>query len=264
MNRSSEALFLKNSPLVFTLGVCHFDPVLAIGNYIPTIQEFFRKHGYPKVRERQITASVTQQADQTLLIETRKQWEFHSAENTTSFLVDQESVIVQTTDYSTYENFEGLLDLALQGVTDLLDVPQILRCGLRYVDAIDFKEGQSQSDLLQPFLLGYPGGENFSRVNSSSMTQLESTEGSKLFVRCSTHKAGIVLPPDLLPCDLAFKSNPSRQTPFSILDLDHFSQTPFDYDRATTLSHLSVLHDSLDIAFRSSVTPQAIEQWKTT
>ena len=262
MQRKRKALFLPGSPLVFVLGAVQFDPVLAIENYIPGIQESLRKNGFPKVRTRMIPHRIVQVEDSKLRAEAKKQWEFHDPANRTSILVDQGAVVVQTTDYSTYEHLHELFVLALETVADHLEVNEVLRCGLRYIDIVDYPEDGKISDWVQPELLGLSGFEGFERQLGHSTTELEGSGGTKVRIRSSLLPEGVILPPELIPCELAFAKNPIRENPFVILDFDHFSQTQFAYERQTTLDHLSMLHDGVDLAFRRSVTPHALKQWK--
>lgn len=262
MQRKREALFLPQSPLVFVLGAVQFDPVLAIEGYVPDIQESLRKNGFPKVRTRILPHRIVKAEDDKLRAEVKKQWEFHDPTNRTSILVDQDAVVVQTTAYRTYERLHGLFDLALATVADHLEVNEVLRCGLRYIDIVDCPSDGSIADWVQPQLLGMAGFEGFKRQLGHSTTELEGADGSSVRIRASLLPKGIILPPDLIPCELEFTTNPFRENPFVMLDFDHFSQTHFPYERQATLDHLSMLHDGVDLAFRSSVTPHALEQWK--
>jgi uncharacterized protein (TIGR04255 family) len=262
VQRNREALFLPKSPLVFVLGVVHFDPILAIGDYVAGIQESLRKKGFPKVRERMIPHRIEQTEGQELRVEMKKQWEFHNPENRTSIMADREAVAVQTTDYTTFEAFHETLELALACVADHLEVSEVLRCGLRYIDIVDQPAEGDIIEWVNPGLLGLPRLDEFQRKHSHSLTEMKSEDGTTMVVKATLVPEGIVLPPDLLPCDLAFGKNPVRSTPFVLLDLDHFSRKNFTYDREATLRHLSMLHDGLDRVFRNSVTPHALEQWK--
>lgn len=262
MKRNREALFLPQSPLVFTLGVVQFDPVLAVANYIPEIQESLRKQGFPKVRKRTITHRIVPTENSRLQTESKDQWEFHNPSNRTSIMVDQDAVIVQTTEYSTYEKFHKYFELALSCAVDRLAVAEVLRCGLRYIDIVDVSEKDNISNWVRPELLGMSTLDGFQRKHSHSTTELSNKDGSTLRIRATLVPHGIILPPDLLPCDLEFMTNPVRKEPFVLLDLDHFSLTSFSYKQKTTLEHLTALHDGLDLAFRKSVTSNAIEQWK--
>ena len=262
MQRKQNALFLPQSPLVFVLGAVQFDPVLAVEGYIPDIQESLRKNGFPKVRTRMLPHQIVKTEDDKLRAEVKKQWEFHDSTNRTSILVDQDAVVVQTTAYSTYEHLHELFELALTTVADHLEVNEVLRCGLRYIDVVDCPSDGSIDDWVKPELLGMAGFEGFKRQLGHSTTELVSPDGSTVRIRASLLQEGIILPPDLLPCELVFTKKPVRSEAFVMLDFDHFSSISLPYDRQATLTHLSMLHDGVDSAFRSSVTHQALEQWK--
>ncbi len=47
LERSCRYVPLANQPLVLVLGQVRFSPVRQIGDYIPAIQEEFRRHGFP-------------------------------------------------------------------------------------------------------------------------------------------------------------------------------------------------------------------------
>jgi uncharacterized protein (TIGR04255 family) len=262
MERHFEPLFLPKSPLVFTLGTIHYDPVLAINKYIPDIQEDLRKNGFPKFRERTVKRRIVSIDEQKIELASVKQWEFYDPQNMTSVLVDQESVGVQTTNYTTYEAFEKLLRLALLSVASRIGVNDVNRCGLRYVDVVDQPDEGSITDWIHSHLLGFQQLDGFSQVHNHTATQLKGDADTTLIVKTTLAPLGIVLPPDLLPCDLGFRANPRKERPFVILDLDHFSESQFGYELDLTLAQLGMLHDGLDRAFRASVTVQAIEQWK--
>lgn len=264
MQRKREALFLPRSPLAFVLGVVHFDPVLAIAGYVAGIQEGLRKKGFPKVRERMIPHRIVQADGQELRAEMKKQWEFHNPENRTSIMADRDAVVVQTTNYTTFEAFHEILTLALSCVADHLEVNEVLRCGLRYIDIVDQPTEGDITEWVNAGLLGLPRLDEFARHHSHSSTELRSEDGTTMAVKATLVPEGIVLPPDLIPCDLAFGKKPVRESPFVLLDLDHYSHKSFAYNRAATLEHLSMLHDGLDRVFRRSVTPHALEQWKKT
>jgi uncharacterized protein (TIGR04255 family) len=262
VQRNRETLFLPRSPLVFVLGAVQFDPVFTVEKYIPDIQEALRKNGFPKVRIRMIPHQIVRTEDSKLVAEAKKQWEFHDPGNRTSVLVDHDTIVVQTTTYRTYEDLHEIFDLALTTVADRMEVSEILRCGLRYIDIVDAPTEGSITDWVEPVLLGMSGFEGFERKLGHSTTELLGDQGSMVRIRASFLQQGIILPPDLLPCELAFTKKPVREEPFAMLDFDHYSVTPFAYDRQTTLDHLAMLHDGVDLAFRRSVTPHALEQWK--
>ncbi len=262
VKRTREPLFLPQSPLEFVLAQVRIDPVLAVENYVPDIQETLRKQGFPKMRTRQSTSRITSGNGQTLRAETKHQWEFHDVENHTSIMVDQDAIAIQTTHYSRYEEFDGLIRLALEATGSAMGFTQVTRCGLRYIDAMAQPASGDWKEVLIDSLLGFQPQNGMARASSFSQTELVTGESSHMRLRCLTQPQGIVLPPDLMPCDLAFRRNPKRQQPFAILDLDHYQTTAFDFDLQVTLDCLAELHDALDQTFRDAVNPNALEQWK--
>jgi len=177
-------------------------------------------------------------------------------------MADRDAVVVQTTDYKNFEAFHETMALALDSVPGHLEVNEVLRCGLRYINIVDQPADGDFNAWVNPGLLGLPCLEGFRRHHSHSSTEMRSGDDTTMVVKATMVPEGVVLPPELLPCDLAFAKKPVRESPFVLLDLDHFSQKTFAYDQQATLRHLSMLHDGLDRVFCDSVTTHAIEQWK--
>jgi uncharacterized protein (TIGR04255 family) len=85
------------------------------------------------------------------------------------------------------------------------------------------------------------------------------TELGKLAVRCSRSEQ--ILPPDLFPTTLRYETALRPGEVATLLDFDHFVEKSSDFDTRSITTLIGELHDTVDIAFRRSVTTDALTRW---
>lgn len=236
-------------------------PVEAMADYIPAIQDRFRKAGFPGFRTRRLPGELAWNGhdwvEQYYL-----QWEFADVANTISILVSSDAITVQTTAYKRFEDLEHTIATAFTTVHDVVKLAQAHRFGLRYVNVVRFGDDPSSARWVSPTMLGLPNLEGASRTGSFSETLLESDSGSRLVARCMALPGGMPIPADLLPCNLAFPFPIPLDEPFVILDNDHSRMETADFDPHAATKSVGELHELLDLAFRSAVTQHALKNWK--
>jgi uncharacterized protein (TIGR04255 family) len=236
-------------------------PVEAMENYVPAIQERFRKAGFPEMREGQIHNQFV--VDGKTVAENRgTQWEFINKANTTSIQLNIDAITVHTTQYSRFEDLEETIKLAVTTLHEIVAPSQVHRYGLRYVNVIPIGAGSAFDQWVLPNLLGYPNLPNARRIGSFSETVMVTELSSRLVARCITMHSGIPIPADLMPCTLKLPFNIPMTEPFLILDNDHGRIGPEDFDPIIAVEAIAGLHELLELTFQSSVTPQALETWK--
>lgn len=259
-HRTQPGLVLPRSPLIFVLAQVRMGTVLTIADKIPAIQEALRKQGFPRFQQRTIE-TTRQQAGGITQIEQRPQWEFVNRESTLAILIEQESVVLQSTAYTVFEAFMGSLRIALDIVATLVEPALVERLGLRYVDLITPSGEKPVAGYVKPQLLGAPPSDFGRRKGFLSESVITTDSDSQLMIRFVESQSGFAFPPDLLPVSLNFLQSPARSTPFGLLDLDHSSEKPFDFTPDAILAGFWDLHALLEKVFRTSVTDSAIEEW---
>jgi uncharacterized protein (TIGR04255 family) len=266
MRRTLPALYLPDSPLVAVLAQVRFSPVTAMESYVPAIQDGLRRKGFPRFREELVeeVSWVTRTVGSESAVDTRKQkqWEFTDAKNTWSIRLTPDAVTLATSEYDTYEKpFEENLALALDIIHQQATLQLVTRIGLRYVDLIRPEGGLDFADYLDGRLLGLPA-EELGLVDSFPFTQMRGpTDVGFMTLRCVFLNSGSVLPPDLIGLTLQMKESAEPGTKVALLDLDHIRHEEEAFDRERVLASLALLHDRLDLAFRKSVTAEALERW---
>jgi uncharacterized protein (TIGR04255 family) len=260
--RTEPALNLPRSPLIFVLAQVRFSPVLTMKEKIPAIQDAMRKQGYPGFATRRIEVETfAPGASAPTKEEAREQWEFLNKDRTSSILVDQESVVLQTTRYPAFEDYLEKLTIALNTIQEHAEPSLMLRLGLRYVDLVSPIELNDLSYYVKPELRGMPFSDLGEKRAMMCESIVETDKRSKLVVRYVEGVSGFAFPPDLLPMSLAFTRNPVQKSRFGLLDFDHFTEQSMDYNVETGLSQAWLLHGVLEKAFKASVTPAALKEW---
>ena len=108
---------LAAQPLVLVLCQVRFSPARQMERYIPAIQDVFQRNGFPIEKAgkvHQVTFGLGGSAPVEVVEQER--WEYRNREETWSILVMQDSVILQTTAYTRFEEFAGRLQLAIDTV----------------------------------------------------------------------------------------------------------------------------------------------------
>jgi len=261
MHRTKPALYLKRSPLVYVVAQVRFSAIVKMEQYIPDIQEKVRHEGFPKFSRGRVT-EVRIEADREAQFTASDRWEFQNKESTLGVVVSTGSLAVHTSKYNRYEEFEKTVDQSLRVLNVVASPSLVERIGLRYVDLVQPGDNETFADYLQPGILGLDAARFQARNPLHRYQFTGRTEAGHIVVRWWQNDAGVILPPDLGSSTLRHEAKAEAGKVVGILDLDHFTEdgtSEFDVSHIADL--LGSLHGNLDLAFRSAVTPKALEVW---
>jgi uncharacterized protein (TIGR04255 family) len=259
---------LSSQPLVLALCQVRFSPVRQMDRYIPEIQEEFRRHGFPieragKVQQLTFTPAGVQVAEQ-------ERWEYRTKDELWSVLVLQDSVVLQATGYERFEGFAEQLERAVRTVLEKTEQDRlgvVQRVGLRYIDIVKLREGESFRAYLRPGLHGvaddvFRAGTHRLHVESVGRTTVGDHEGS-LIVRVTQNDQGFDLPPDLVAGAPKHQPRVRPGEVATLIDMDHFIEGTFEPSPAWVVERAYEMHDHLVEMFHEHVvTPEAIEAWR--
>ena len=171
--------------------------------------------------------------------------------------------MVQTTAYSGFEEFLRILSLAMAAVDAVVGSLVVERVGLRYVDSITPRLGESWKDYVKP---GYHGLENdIVRPGQSvhfTQTVADTGPGQRMVVRLTQNRDGVLLPPDLASHHPVLRTRTERGQLATLLDLDHYREARQRFEIGKVVDIAWKLHDGLDVMFRDLVTGHALEVWR--
>jgi len=259
---------LSQQPLVLVLGQVRFSPVRKMADYIPAIQEDFRRHGFPieragKIQQLTITPAGVQSSEQ-------ERWEYRTRDERWSITVLQDSVVLQTTAYERFEDFADRFERALWTVLGNTEQDQlgiVQRVGLRYIDLVRPRVGEDHRAYLRPGLHGiadevFTVGSHRVHVECVGRTAVGAVAGT-LIVRVAQNDQGFDLPPDLVGAAPPHEIRARAGELVTLIDMDHFVEGNFDPDAAWAVARAYEMHDHLIETFHQHVvTEHAVEAWR--
>lgn len=262
---------LSAQPLVLVLCQVRFSPVRQMEQYIPAIQEVFRRNGFPIERAGKVQQVTFGPGDGApVQVVEQQRWEYRNREETWSIIVMQDSVILQTTAYTRFEEFAERLKLCVHTVLaeseqDRFGIVQ--RVGLRYVDVVRPQSGQGFRFYLKPGLHGLPDevyqpGRHLVHIESRGTTVVGGDTGT-MVVRIVQNDQSLVLPPDLLAAAPKLPRRVETAELITLIDMDHYVEGTFSPDSEWIVARTYEMHDDIIETFHEHVvTPEAIEEWK--
>lgn len=259
---------LSKQPLVLVLCQVRFSPVRKMGEYIPEIQEEFRRHGLPiesagKIQQLAITASGIQSIQQ-------ERWEYRTKDEKWSVAVMQDSVVLLTTAYERFEGFAERLERAVRTVLEKTEQDQlglVQRVGLRYIDLVQPRDGEDYRLYLRSGFHGaadevFCAGTHRLHIQSLGRTKVGDNEGT-MILRITQNDQGLDLPSDLVDWAPAHTSRARPNELVTLIDTDHVIEGKFNPDAGWVVARTWELHDHLIETFHNHiVTEKAIEVWR--
>jgi uncharacterized protein (TIGR04255 family) len=236
-----------------------------MAEYIPAIQERFRRNGYPIERSGKVQQVTIMPAGVQATQQAR--WEYRTKQETQSILVQEDSVVLQSTSYERFEDFAKELSAAVETVlseTEHSSLGVIQRVGLRYVDVVKPDPGRDYRFYLRPGLHGVTDDVFRSKSHRLHVENVGKTEmGGTMIIRIVQNDQGGDLPPDLAAGAPKHEPQAEAGKLCTLVDMDHFVEGNFDPDTEWVIDTAYKLHDDLVETFHNHVvTPEAVEAWK--
>lgn len=254
---------LHDDPLSLVLCQIRFSKVRRMPEFIPQIHDLLRKEGFPEDVSATVQQVVITPGNQPEII-VRKQDEFRSKDNRWSLNISEDMLVLVTTAYDRFEGFANRLKRGLEIVDQVAEIHHgsINRIGLRYVDVIAPRQGETFRNYLQDSLHG-PRSSVF--TDPKQWLHLESvgrTDIGTMIVRITQNDQGIVLPPDIMHKPMSHKMKIDPGNVITLVDTDHFVEGSWDYDLESIMNTTNDLHEAINAAwFSDLVTQEALEIW---
>lgn len=226
--------------------------------YVPEIQDEVRRQGYPLNESKRVQEFIFgSQSD-------RWHWEFVSKDRTQSVVLNEEFVVLQTTAYGDFETFLAQLTDVVEMLNSRVGGLYVTRLGLRYVNVVMPRLGETWREYVQPGLRGFDSDIFEPQVLRLHQT-VATTRAGAMVVRVHQNDKGLVVPPDFVQTVLKIPakfSSPDKLV--TLIDIDHFhAREPLEYERAW-LEEIGwqLKEGSYEVFADQIVTPHALEVWK--
>lgn len=255
---------LKNPPVYLTLAQVRFNPILKLADFLPAIQESFRHAGYPDFsRQQLISIQLTVQDGQPPAPTPVQQerFQFGNVEKTHTFILDGQSLALQSTNYGQFETFSACFLKGLEIIHDAVNLAYTERVGLRYLDRVMPQAEETIDQYLAEQVHGLTsrlGGRSIYSFTEA----MNDVGGIKLLSRVAIQDGPLAFPPDLQPGDMRVTERFLSYTGISaILDNDGFVEGRETFSAKAVVDHLDVMHKVIGAAFKTTATPYAFTAW---
>lgn len=260
---------LRDAPVYFTIAQVKFNPILSLKDYMPAIQEKMRKAGFPDFKHIMTVAFNFQLTPNAPLQEGAPtpvrvdHFVFSNMESTRGFILQNNSLSFQSTDYGTYAVLTNDFLNGLEIVSQTIDISYSERIGIRYLDAVIPREGDEISKYIIPEVMGVAARlEGASVVQSFSETVAKIRDVGKIIARTIIRIGPIGFPPDLKPDELKLKKKFENINKLhAIIDTDGSFEGRESFQLDTVKNHLNDLHVEISKAFRKTTTDYARSIW---
>lgn len=258
----------KNAPLIYTLGMIQFPRVPNIERFIDSFFDRIRTD-FPLddfVSVPVVSANVGPKGMEISQSES-KMWQFCSIDRTWGFILNEQSLCLHTVKYHDSTDFAARLRIGLQA---LLQVPDIgivwtTALGIRYVDLVQPRAGETLAKYLQPWLLpSQPADIPVTIVEGNYIARYR-TEIGELRLQ-SWRNPPFTLSPELQSPFLTMNKwvvdRPDGE--FALVDTDHgivFTE-PEQTDIDKILAWLKDLHEVPKQIFQAMGTLDASTYWR--
>lgn len=264
---------MKSAPVYFAIAQARHNPILRLGYYAADIQDRMRKVGYPDFKKGVSMAFTLtpqigdmSQPQNPPVVNQVERLMFFSTDSTNGFIVEQNALSYQTTEYGTFETFSEEFMKGLGIVHECVTLAHTERIGLRYLDAVVPTNGEAGlADYLIPGVLGISSRLPDSVEVSHSFTETHiKTPECVVLARTIIQAGPLGFPMDLQPIGINIaKRFQTINGVHAIIDTDASVEGRNVFDTNAIRSQLKMLRNNIGLAFDAIVTPAALAAWNT-
>ena len=266
----SDSNRMSNAPVYYVLAQVKFTPIKAMKKYVDDIQEALRLRGYPLFERREAMQMVfdvnTPGESPQPSFEMVQQWYMSDITKTSGFVLGNDFITFQTTDYKEHEPFFKALMEGLSVVIEHANPALLTRLGLRYLDAVIPSEGEKIEQYLCNGLHGVD--LDLSPIQSVNEMVFQTNVGPVIstgFLVTRLHKmfGQLSFPPDILPfgVEMLERFRSDKALWHGIIDTDHYVEGNMPPEIDSIEQQFNSLHGVVKESFNKMVSQQAINRW---
>lgn len=260
---------LPKQPLFYVLASVRFEPWMMLPAKIAEIQDELRDR-FPLVNQIVIGSMSFAPAAAPPAAAKAVAWAFHASDRAVGCQISAEQIVIHATSYTRFEHFAESVSFVLGAVERHARQFDVRAIGIRYLDKIAPRSGETLSDYLPPEYLPKSAGVNLTPLGGLSQTTFATRTGV-LQARFWTGENYVSVPDDLVPLflltqDIAANGPawPPLEAGHGILDSDSIWTSPRAQrmSREQVVAKLRDLHEHSNEFFRSACTEHAYAVWK--
>ena len=266
----SDSNRMSNAPVYYVLAQVKFTPIKAMKKYVDDIQEALRLRGYPLFERREAMQMVfdvnTPGESPQPSFEMVQQWYMSDITKTSGFVLGNDFITFQTTDYKEHEPFFKAWMEGLSVVIEHANPALLTRLGLRYLDAVIPSEGEKIEQYLCNGLHGVD--LDLSPIQSVNEMVFQTNVGPVIstgFLVTRLHKmfGQLSFPPDILPfgVEMLERFRSDKALWHGIIDTDHYVEGNMPPEIDSIEQQFNSLHGVVKESFNKMVSQHAINRW---
>ena len=259
---------LTRAPIYFALVQARFNPILALDQYAPQIQDQLRRSGYPDAEKGHLMTMELKLVPHAggipanVPVSQTTRYAFRDVEHTACFVLDQGALTLQTNKYDTFSAFRSEFLKGLEAVHDSVGLSYVDRIGFRCLDAVFPDPDETLADYLTTSVLGLTSGQKAELIHSVTETRFRNS-GMDVVARVRIQDGDVEFPPDLVPSALPISGRfQELNGRHAILDTDVAVNRRISLSLGCINTELSSIHEEMTTAFNSTVTQHALDAWK--
>ena len=266
---------LPNQPLFYVLTSIRFQPWLLLPMKIAEIQDVLRERFpivSPIIVEHQHQRSELGTAESDANSRRPVAWAFHRADRKIGCQISANSIMVHAREYERFEAFAETVAFVVNAVEAAAKHLDVNSVGIRYLDLISPRGGETLSKYVPLEFIPYPAHETeFTPTGGHSQSSYKTPDGI-LQARFWSGEQFLSVPDDLVPSFMLtqdwtkLSSHPiaSLRPEEGILDTDSIWNTsePVRMGSDMIVEKLSVLHAHTNSFFRSVCSEHAFRVWQ--
>lgn len=262
---------MRNAPVYYAILQVKYNPVLNFARYADQIHDELRKAGFPDVRQShqtkfQISLGGLGEESPPAVASAEKAdlFLFLSADGVRGLVFASDALSYQTTNYDTFELFSKDFVRCLEIVNRHLGIEYSERVGLRYLDAIVPPTAEELPLFVVPGVLGLAGllPDESQIAQTMNETVFISPDDIQVTSRVVVRHGKLAFAADIASQGLKFSERfQTIDSVHAVLDTDASFSSRRNFDMEEIKMKMTELHDKVEVAFRATVTPHALEQW---
>lgn len=269
----------KRPPVFFTIAAIRHEPIIALKNHIPDLQDALRKKGYSG----QFLESETTARAETLQINdaatpvsfhAERMYQVFTPDRMQAFTFNDNGVFAyHTTDYISREALFAQFRVGLEVLHEAVKLQQLTRVGIRMLDLIRPSDipGRAIEDYLSPGLFGFRTLSETKAWTPTTTLLLQQffDDDAEVTARFDLLPEGFGISTELYPTirGHALKPHLTDQPgkAHGILDIDSGTKQSANTAASFQVDHvmraLGQHKDRISALFRAAVTPVALGDW---
>lgn len=265
---------LANAPVYYALVQVRFEPVATMAKYVDEIQDRLRKTGFPLFESEQQPAFnfIFQNADGAAssvppqfsmpMVNTTSIWYFTNSSRTAGYVLGSDFITFQMTAYQGHENYFEQLVSGIKLLNEIVQLGNLTRVGLRYLNAIVPSAEEAIEQYLDPSISGIKFGRDW--LQSAWESAYKTDFGVLVAKVYSVSNSPVGTPIDLQIRSVQLPEQYRVSTPVrhAVMDLDHYSDGTLPPDSEALAESLKNLHEGVSGCFSKLATEYAFERWK--